>query len=374
MLTSLKVTGFRNLSSLSMEGLTRVNLLVGENNAGKTSVLEAIEILLLARSEPWVLANGPLRRGESVPLQLGEDQIPGRLDLENLFHGSDTSPESRFEILGESSDGPRVVSCSIKPAELDRGQREPHRIRLGQPLGWSVTSPSIEGEIDRGLQTFRLPLNLSVDKLGRAPTQLVEASPRSGAEGSSEPPALFVGTGAPAAASIGAMWDGVVLTPEEMKVVEALRLIQPDIERLAWVHTPLGRGTSGMLVKLHDSDRRFPLGSMGEGIKRLLVLAMNLVKSAGGYLLVDEIDTGLHYSVMVKMWKLVVETARRLDIQIFATSHSLDCIQALAGLYENEPDVRDEISLHRIEKGAEASIRYSADEILAAARRQVEVR
>ena len=129
-----------------------------------------------------------------------------------------------------------------------------------------------------------------------------------------------------------------------------------------------------MFVKLQRSDRRFPLGSMGDGIKRLLVLAMTLVKSAGGYLLVDEIDTGLHYSVMVKMWKLVVETARRLDIQVFATSHSLDCIQALAGLYEDEPDVRDELSLHRIEKGAETSIRYSADEILAAARRQVEVR
>jgi len=106
----------------------------------------------------------------------------------------------------------------------------------------------------------------------------------------------------------------------------------------------------------------------------LLVLAMNLVRSAGGYLLVDEIDTGLHYSVMVKMWKLVVETARRLDIQVFATTHSLDCIQALAGLYESEPDVRDDISLHRIEKGAPASIRYSADEILNAAQRQVEVR
>ena len=113
---------------------------------------------------------------------------------------------------------------------------------------------------------------------------------------------------------------------------------------------------------------------MGEGITRLLFLVLNLVESEGGYLLIDEIDTGLHYSVMVKMWKLVVETARRLDIQVFATSHSLDCVQALAGLYESEPDVRNDISLHRIEKGAEVSIRYSADEILSAARRQVETR
>lgn len=365
MLTSLRVTGFRNFPSLSMEGLTRVNLLVGENNAGKTSVLEALEVLLLARTQPLALARGPTRRGESVPpLQIDEESDTSSvIDLRHLFHGRELSSGSRFEAHGQTSRGEVSIVCTVEGNEPVRNQmdltveqdeaRVPLRIVL-------VAEPAS--------RTIRLPLEISRFDLVRRARIL------SSKEVEPQTPALqFIGTTAPPTESLGALWDGIVLTPEEDKVIAALRIIQPNIERIASL-SQSRRSSGGIYVKLQHSDRRVPLGSMGEGIKRLLVLAMNLVQSAGGYLLVDEIDTGLHYSVMVKMWELVVETARRLDIQVFATTHSLDCIQALAGLYEREPDVREDISLHRIEKGAEASIRYSADEILSAAQRQVEMR
>ncbi len=368
MLKSLNVTGFRNLSSLSMEGLTRVNLLVGENNAGKTSVLEAIEILLLARTVPSALANGPMRRGENVPPRLDDEQSSGaEIDLEQLFHCRDASPRSVIKLRGDTSEGALALSCTVATTDsVNDTAALLARVSLTELDASS--SAYVVMTAEPGAHADRIPLVVSKSELVRRGRRSLSADARL------ESPILhFVGTAAPRTDALGSLWDGVVLTPEENKVTEALQIIQPDIERLAWLsHSRPGAG--GMFVKLQGSDRRFPLGSMGEGIKRLLVLAMSLVKSAGGYLLVDEIDTGLHYSVMVKMWKLVVETARRLNLQVFATSHSLDCIQALAGLYESEPDVRDDISLHRIEKGAEVSIRYSADEILSAARRQVEVR
>ncbi len=64
------------------------------------------------------------------------------------------------------------------------------------------------------------------------------------------------------------------------------------------------------------------------------------VTSAGGCLFVDEIDTGLHYSVMAKMWHLLIETARRLDVQVFASTHSLDCLQALARVCQEKSESR----------------------------------
>jgi hypothetical protein len=367
MLTSLRVTGFRDLSSLSMEGLSRVNLLVGENNAGKTSVLEAVEILLLARTVPLALARGPMRRGENVPPRIDEERDSGVvIDLAHLFHGHEPSPGSEFEVYGRTSQDALSVSCYLEQIDPMQNQSEP-------PLGVrdAETTTGFPSTLTLGVvagnRLIRLPLELSESEFNNRSRLFSRFA-------ESETSALqFVGTASPRTDALGALWDGIVLTPEEQKVIEALQIIQPGIERIAWL-SHSRRGSGGIFVKLQRSDRRVPLGSMGEGIKRLLVLAMHLVKSAGGYLLVDEIDTGLHYSVMVKMWKLVVETARRLDIQVFATTHSLDCIQALAGLYESEPDVREDISLHRIEKGAPASIRYSADEILNAAQRQVEVR
>jgi putative AbiEii toxin of type IV toxin-antitoxin system len=341
---------------------------VGENNAGKTSVLEAVEILLLAPTHPYVLTRGPTRRREGIPPLEPEEDRAGDwyIDLRHLFHGREISPGSRFSFHGETARGVFSVTCTVEPG---RARIRPLHFAEEEEVSEEEDRPSLDIvlTLDPPARTSRVPLELPrIEALDRFR--------RYGSEsGSRTSPLQFVETAAPLPMPLGALWDRIVLTPEENKVIDALRIIQPDIERIASLSQSY-RDSGGIFLKLQHSDRRVPLGSMGEGLKRLLVLAMNLVRSAGGYLLVDEIDTGLHYSVMVKMWKLVVETARRLDIQVFATTHSLDCIQALAGLYENEPDVRDEISLHRIEKGAEASIRYSADEILAAARRQVEVR
>ena len=71
---------------------------------------------------------------------------------------------------------------------------------------------------------------------------------------------------------------------------------------------------------------------MGDGIWRLLALALSLVRARRGVLMIDEIDTGLHYSALEDMWRLVGLTAKRLDIQVFATTHSSDCWKALAAV------------------------------------------
>ena len=45
MFTTLKITDFRGFADLRLDGLRRVNLVVGRNNAGKTSLLEAIALV-----------------------------------------------------------------------------------------------------------------------------------------------------------------------------------------------------------------------------------------------------------------------------------------------------------------------------------------
>ena len=122
-------------------------------------------------------------------------------------------------------------------------------------------------------------------------------------------------------------------------------------------------------VKL--AGQRVPIGSLGDGIWRLLGIALALVRARGGVLLVDEIDTGLHYSVLESMWRLVNETARRLDVQVFATTHSRDCYESLAAIAQ--PTGRD-VTIQRIERGKPLAVAFSEAEILEAARRGIEVR
>lgn len=113
---------------------------------------------------------------------------------------------------------------------------------------------------------------------------------------------------------------------------------------------------------------------MGDGVWRILALTLAIVCAKGGVLLVDEIDTGLHFSTMSKMWKLIWETARKLDVQVFATTHNSDCWTSLAMIAEEEENTEDEISIQRIERDKQKAIAFTRQEIVIAAERGIEVR
>ena len=152
-----------------------------------------------------------------------------------------------------------------------------------------------------------------------------------------------------------------------------MQIIEPNIERIAFTSRD-SRWPAAAWVKLRDDDHRIPLGSLGDGIRRLLALAIYVARASGGVLLVDEIDTGLHFSTLEQMWKFIVESAIRLDVQVFATSHSGDCLRALAWLESDMPELAQEVSVHRVERGYSNSERYSANDIEVAIRHDIEVR
>ncbi|WNG32928.1 AAA family ATPase [Archangium violaceum] len=364
MMTTLRIQDFRTFHKLTVEGLTRVSLLVGTNNAGKTSVLEAAELVLgVGGTGPSILERSMFSRGELVLIRNSGSSY---VEVNHLFHGHSLEPGKSFEITAVVGEKPRSFNCRIIPRPTGKleGDDETPPLELLRPGSNLAISISGDGMDPKG---YIFPMT------GYAiMTRLLRTAATAPADKAWK--VRFMETAAPPVSDLQWLWDAVVLTPEEAKVTNALQIIEPSIERLAAISSSGSRLDGSMFVKLRGSDERIPLGSMGEGIKRLLALSLNLVNSAGGYLLVDEIDTGLHHSVMTQMWRLVVEVARRLDIQVLATTHSLDCVRALASLYEESPDVRDLISLHRIERGAEKSVPYSADEILAASQHQMELR
>ncbi|WP_243147110.1 AAA family ATPase [Scytonema sp. UIC 10036] len=123
-----------------------------------------------------------------------------------------------------------------------------------------------------------------------------------------------------------------------------------------------------------QGDQRVPIGSMGDGIWRILGLALSTVCAKNGFLFVDEIDTGLHFTAMSDMWKLVWKTATRLNVQVFATTHSNDCWTSLADIATQEKATEDGITIQRIEREKQTGIAFTEREIVIAAQRGIEVR
>jgi len=179
---------------------------------------------------------------------------------------------------------------------------------------------------------------------------------------------------------VSRLFDDVVLTPEEDNVTEMLRIIEPSIERIASAgseRTPsnlryLPRG--GLFVRLKGSKDRVPIGSMGDGIWRMLGLALNVVQCANGILLVDEIDTGIHHTIMDDVWKFVYSSAKKNNVQVLATTHSQDCYQSLAVICRDSVATDSDVTIRRIEPGREQAVAYTEQEIVAAAEHGIEVR
>lgn len=165
-----------------------------------------------------------------------------------------------------------------------------------------------------------------------------------------------------------------MLTPDEDLVLKALRFIDPDIERIAiQIGTKpyldgLPRG--GFIVKRKGADQPIPIGSLGGGVWRMLAIAISITQCRGNVLLVDEIDTGLHYSVMTEMWQWILKVAKEFDVQVFATTHSFDCVESLARASAG----REDVTVQRIEAGKRKPIPYDEEVLRAAAKHHIEVR
>lgn len=113
---------------------------------------------------------------------------------------------------------------------------------------------------------------------------------------------------------------------------------------------------------------------MGDGMTRMLHLVLALVNARDGMLLIDEVENGIHYSVQPDLWRLVFQVARRLNVQVFATSHSLDCVQAFQRAAEE--DEAEEGILIRLQhrKGEIEAVPFDEDKLGFATREQIEVR
>ena len=169
------------------------------------------------------------------------------------------------------------------------------------------------------------------------------------------------------------LWDSIALTDNERDVIEALHIIDPTISAVSMVRGKGAPGSRTAIVRARTIPQPVPLRSFGDGLNRLFGLILSLVSARGGLLLVDEFENGLHYTIQLNAWRTVFRLAHSRDIQVFATSHSWDTIEAFQKAAAETPDSGTLIRLAR--KGPDIIPTVFAEEELAIATRdRIEVR
>jgi AAA15 family ATPase/GTPase len=391
MLKSLEIRNFRRFESFELQQLGRINLLVGSNNSGKTSILEATH-LLQSRADLTPLKEHMLARGElSIPK---EQQEGYTLDAKNLFHNYSFSEQTLSQVLGRDEDdsetellilmGKRELSKSFYAIPFYAANKNDQL----QDIKDAIFDRHLTGKEDPSLErlpflhfVWRVPES-SFDVVGvrlSSKYALREQDLRAytGENMSSLSSAYFVRSSSLTPFEMVEIFNRIVLTPDEDLVNEALQIIEPTVKRIASIGLEVSENRNAhgnFFVLRSDINRRVPIGNMGEGMWRMLGLALGLVNAKGGILLVDDIDTGLHFSTMLGMWKMIWETAKRLDVQVFATTHNSDCWTSLAEIARSQDAAEQGITIHRIEKDKQRSVVFNERRIVIAADQDIEVR
>lgn len=366
MLRTLKLCGYRSFTDYRLENLSRVNLLVGKNNSGKTSILEATQFLT-SKGDPWPLIAAARRRGEMNPVGDSDDRPRSVPNLSHLFPGHRLTAGSTIRIDSDShSDGLTVTVVDLDPQQALELERHSSDDFLAPSLGLEITAGAPRAET--------LPLPLTDDGSLPLSYRFVRRRIRDGSRPS--PPLQLLTPDSRPIGSMGSMWNKVLKEGMESDVESAMKILEPD---LTSIHFLLGTESytspgSGVLLGLGAEDKRIPIGSYGDGMRRLLELSLSLIHTAGGTLLVDEIDTGLHWTVMADMWKLVLEAAVRFSLQVFATTHSYDCLLGLKHLLDTHPNLRPEVSVQKVAVGLEKAVDFDAEVFRTAIEQGTELR
>lgn len=325
LLDSLEIRNFRAFRHLKMERLARVNLIVGENNVGKTTLLEAL-LLYACRGEPSVALNLL-----SVRDEVSEKGPSTHLDaaIRRLFSYA-VAPQGHPRLWNRSAIQISSLYDSTKSLTMWVGQSQRYldkslvlRLKLLEKDETDFeASPAfaVQGDSDSRMLIF--PFDTALPRNGAIPKPIKH---------------VFIPVSGLDNKQLADLWDNITLTDLEKEVIAALQLIAPDVEHLNFVNREQHSLERIPKVRVAGCPEPIALRSMGEGIVRLLGITLGLVNAQNGLLLIDEFDSTLHHLVQVEAWRVIFDLAQRLNVQVFATTHSWDCIDTFEkAAYQNK--------------------------------------
>ena len=309
MLTSFGVKNLRCFRDLKLDDLHRINLIAGRNNVGKTGLLEAIHLHCTpGKPEKWVQIDK--LRGIEDPLRATEALGSW------LFRQGHS--DSVIEGWSRDAEGiERSTELHLTDPVTSREEFSNVEQSIAKGFGAEVAG----SEVPRLILRYRTGGKVWDSVALRAKFGPAYISSRVADEISS----VFLGSLGPDRERDVKHFGELDSAKRLGEIMPSLQIIEPKLQRVSLV--PFGDGME-IHGDIEGMSRLVPLPLIGEGMRRLLSIVLAIANVPGGIVLVDEIENGLHYSVLSKVWKAVADAARRNDVQVFAATHSWECLRA----------------------------------------------
>lgn len=357
--TKLEVERFRCFDTFKIDSFKRVNLIAGVNNSGKTTLLEAL-FLLIGGTNPSLTLIINSWRGLDIVADSTDNQ------WSSLFwQFKDSQPIKVRSVNSEGANRSLEISVGLSGSVLrgEKQRQEQTEVISGQRYnilydhvdesGRHYTAKGVPVFVKRGnLMTYELRLEPSL------PSPSITG--------------IFIGSHH--AGNINEemqRFSDVRREGKDGMVLDAAKIIEPRLERLEILTY---QGIPMLHGYVRDYSKPLPSPFLGDGTRRTLSLLLAISAAKNGVVLVDEIENGIHHSAMKSLWSMIAKASRTFNCQVFATSHSEECIYAARDAFkENRPY---DLMLYRLDrkKGSIKAVEYDEDRLDAALSISLEVR
>ena len=356
MLERIHIENYRALRDFEIDGLAPINLLGGRNGAGKTTVLEAL-FFALGSHQGTIALNRYVTRTENIEAA-SPVPVPVSLSLEPywaaLFSDYDPSLQIRINIR-DSVHGPIT-------AIVARDDSAP----VQAPLG-SISHPATSDRLSQP--------RLQIESVGPGDLRRTRTATltKTGIEvlGSQEDPlpiaAAIENPAIPQGIEHAQRLGALRRRKQHDILIDALKAVEP---RIIGIEDSTSTGFPSIWADV-GSGELVPLSTLGGGAMHIARLVLSLSAAEGGVALIDEVESGIHHSSLVDVWRSLDRAAEQFGTQIIATTHSYECIMAM-----QEALGTDRGRYFRLDRvnGSAAPVAYSPETLETAIEYELEVR
>lgn len=359
-ISSLDIESFRGIKNLCLENLSPINILTGDNNSGKTSVLEVIESL--DSTGNFMMWRSMTRRERRAPISSSLSYFEGII---NLFNADEEGLNAKYKVTFTDGEMDEIrLNGRIEEEYLTANEYQ----ELAGVYYNTDDADNADNAEDPSVtvNTAKLTFSVFINNIKLLETDLYDIQRRfHPVKSSSYGNLLDVTYISPVRHAEGTVFLNRVLDNPELyeQMLQILREFDPGIISIN-VDNSNEKYRFGTIYKVLSKEhkRALPLNVYGDGMKKAVLLMSAVIMAQGGVLLLDEFETAIHTTAMDHTFKWILETCVKLNVQLFLTTHSEEAIDKVL---KCSPQLQDKIKVFTLYKNQNETVVRALDALKA---------
>ena len=356
MFKELSIKNFRGIENLVVEPLNKINVFVGDNCVGKTTILDAIFIAINPNNPRLILNTNSFR------------------NIEELSSGNFISYFNNLNIskniIIELKDNKKSRLIKIKPItsmtdDIDSENENKKSINKNDK-----SSTNMEYFVRGFKNNFSVGGNKYESKVVVQYGELNRIDIKQDSKYTSDLNGRYLHQGSIGNNNLVAALSSIIKENKKKKVIEILNNFQNTIEDINIIENNV--------IKVQDKNLEIPIdiNLCGSGLAKSFYIVASFLSKSNNILVIDEIENGLHYSKQKMIWSNIMQLIKESDKQIFIATHSSEMLKSLynVGKEKNELSLMSLFRLERDKNNKINCINYSKGQFENAIELNIETR